>query len=93
MATHPGPETEHPHPQRVVKVHEAKTRLSSLLREVEAGHEITIARGSAEVARLVPVAAADAPRRRPTDFLRYRLPDSFFDELPEEELRAWEGDA
>src|SRR5699024_2085579 len=36
---------------RVVKVHDAKTRLSELLRDVEQGAEITISRGSLAVAR------------------------------------------
>lgn len=81
-------------PQQVVKVQEAKTRLSALLREVEAGGEITIARGSTAVARLVPVEpATSADRRRPMGFLQYSLPDTFFDDLPDEELKAWEGDA
>ncbi|ATG50261.1 type II toxin-antitoxin system prevent-host-death family antitoxin [Brachybacterium vulturis] len=88
------PESRPEHPERVVKVQEAKTRLSSLLREVETGSEIVISRGSTAVARLVPV---DAPpqgdRRRPMGFLRFQVPDTFFEELPEEELRAWEGDA
>jgi prevent-host-death family protein len=39
-----------------VKVHEAKTHLSRLLQRVEAGEEITIARGDKPVARLVPMA-------------------------------------
>ena len=39
-----------------VKVHEAKTHLSRLLQRVEAGEEITIARGDTPIARLVPMA-------------------------------------
>jgi prevent-host-death family protein len=46
---------------RKVTVHEAKTHLSRLLREVEAGEEIIICRGKVEVARL---ARADASPRR-----------------------------
>lgn len=86
-------ETTDPGP-RTVKVQDAKTRLSALLRDVEGGAEITIARGSTPVARLVPVAPPeqDVPTR-PFGFLRYRLPESFFEELPEEELAAWEGGA
>jgi prevent-host-death family protein len=38
-----------------VKVAEAKAQLSELLRRVEAGEEIVIARGDTAVARLVPV--------------------------------------
>lgn len=82
------------HPERVVKVQEAKTRLSSLLREVEAGGEITISRGSTAVARLVPIEqSSEAVRRRPKGFLRFSVPDSFFQELPDDELQAWEGGA
>lgn len=39
----------------VVKVGEAKTRLSELLARVEAGEEIVIARGNQPVARLLPM--------------------------------------
>ena len=73
---------------RVVKVHDAKTRLSELLREVEEGSEITISRGSRAVARLVP--QAQPPTTRPMGFVDYELPDAFFDELPEDQLTAWE---
>ena len=41
----------------VVKVGDAKTRLSELLSRVEAGEEIVIARGSHPVARLLPMPA------------------------------------
>ena len=37
-------------------VHQAKTHLSRLLKEVEAGQEITILRGKKPVAKLVAVA-------------------------------------
>jgi len=69
-----------------VKVHQAKTHLSALLKRVEAGEEILIARGDRGVARLVPV----EPARRELGFGSYRLPDGFFDELPEDELEVWE---
>ena len=71
---------------RTVKVQEAKTHLSALLKEVESGSTISIARGMRTVARLVPVDDGE----HELGFGGYRLPDSFFDELPEEELRAWE---
>lgn len=72
---------------RTVKVQEAKTHLSSLLAEVERGATISIARGPQTIARLVPARAGE----RELGFGGYRLPDSFFDELPPEELSAWEG--
>ncbi|SPT53067.1 Antitoxin of toxin-antitoxin stability system [Actinomyces bovis] len=69
-----------------VKVQQAKTHLSSLLAKVETGATITIARGSTQVARLVPIQTCE----RELGFGGYHLPDSFFEDLPEEELTAWE---
>ena len=73
-----------------VNVHEAKTHLSRLLAQVEAGEEVTIARNGTPVARMVP--AGETGRPQPDVFKgRVVVPDSFFDPLPEEELRLWEG--
>ena len=73
-----------------VNVHEAKTNLSRLLKQVEAGEEVIIARNGRPVARLTPVRQRVQPR---PDVLKgkFVLPDSFFDPLPEEELKLWEG--
>ena len=72
-----------------VNVHEAKTHLSRLLAEVEAGQEVVIARNGTPVARLVP---CQQRGKRQFGALKGRLvvPDSFFDPLPEAELEAWE---
>lgn len=73
-----------------VNVHEAKTQLSRLLALVEAGEDVTIARNGKPVARLVPC----EQRGKPTFGSlkgKISIDDSFFDPLPEEELRAWEG--
>ena len=74
-----------------VNVHEAKTHLSRLLTDVEEGEEVVIARNGKPVARLVAV--TQHGKRQP-DVLKGKItiPDSFFDPLPEEELRLWEGD-
>lgn len=71
----------------VMNVGEAKTHLSELLARVERGEEIVLARAGKPVARLVAV--EQRPRRQ---FGRtpIRLPDTFFEPLPEEELAAWE---
>jgi prevent-host-death family protein len=45
-----------------VNVHGAKTELSRLLREVEAGEEIVIARAGKPVAKLVPYEPERKPR-------------------------------
>lgn len=47
-----------------VGVHEAKTRLSELLRGVEAGDEVVISRGGVPVARIVPFEAPRPPIER-----------------------------
>ena len=73
-----------------VNVHEAKSNLSRLLAQVEAGEDVVIARNGKPVARLVP---CEPPGKRQFGALRGRikLDDSFFDPLPDEELAAWEG--
>jgi prevent-host-death family protein len=76
-------------------VHAAKTHLSKLIERAERGEEIVIARGNKPVARLVPLGVpAHVMRRRAFGVLKgkLKLPDSFFfDPLPEEELKVWEG--
>ena len=75
----------------VVNVHEAKTQLSRLLAQVEAGEEVIIARNGTPVARLVR--CKKRGKRQPGAWKGLiELDDSFFDPLPEEELAAWEGE-
>lgn len=71
----------------VVKVQEAKTHLSALLVEVEAGGEVIVARGSRPVARIVPLSGAG---RRTLGFLDLSVPDAAFAPLDEGELALWE---
>ena len=76
-------------------VHAAKTNLSKLIEQAEAGEEIIIARGKTPVARLTPLGLPrHVLRRRAFGVLkgRLKLPDSFFFEpLPEEMLEPWDG--
>lgn len=74
-----------------VNVHEAKTHLSRLLAEVEAGGEVVIGRAGEPVARLVPY-------RRPTTT---RVPGAWrgkvslaedFDDLPDDVAAAFRGE-
>ena len=74
-----------------VNISEAKAQLLRLLRLVEAGEEVIIARNGAPVARLVAV-RQNKGKPVPGQWKGIiKLDDSFFDPLPEEELARWEG--
>lgn len=68
-----------------VNVHEAKTHFSALLKRVEGGEEVVIAKAGRPVARLVP--ASDSAER-PLGFARgvgpFWIADDFDSYLPEE---------
>jgi len=74
-----------------VTIHKAKTELSKLIAQAERGEEVIIARGSTPVARLVPYAAEQPKRGFGSMKGKVWLDDSFWDPLPEEELKLWEG--
>lgn len=74
-----------------VNVHKAKTHLSRLLVQVEAGEEVVIARSGKPVARLVAHRNNRPVRRFGALKGRLTVDDSFFDPLPESELAPWEG--
>lgn len=73
----------------VINVHEAKTHFSRLLERAHAGEEIVLAKAGKPYARLVPL-KEDKPRRQPGRLKEWVIPESFFDPLPEEELKLWE---
>ena len=78
-------------PPVVVNVSQAKTQLSHLIARAEAGEEIVIARRGKPVARLV--ACKPRRKRRPSRLKgKVGIPEDFFDPLPEEELKLWEGE-
>lgn len=72
----------------VVNVHTAKTNLSKLLDRVRKGEEIILAKAGKPYAKLVPL--DEAQERKPGLLKGWRLPDSFFEPLPDAELDAWE---
>ena len=76
----------------IYTVHQAKTQLSKLLAQAEAGEEVIIARGKAPSVRLIPVFVIDKSPRIPGRLKgKIGLSDAFFEPLPEDELAAWEG--
>ena len=74
-----------------VNLDETDVNLYSLLERVEAGEEVVIVRNGDTVAKLTPVRKRGRPQ--PDVFKgKFVLTDSFFDPLPEEELKLWEGE-
>jgi prevent-host-death family protein len=68
----------------------AKTNLSKLVNAALEGDEVIIANRGVPVVKMVPY---ERPKKRELGFVPgdEDIPDSFFDPLPEEELRLWEG--
>jgi prevent-host-death family protein len=71
-----------------VGVHEAKTRLSQLLRLVDGGQEIEISRGGEPVAKIVPIRSG-GKRRLGTDEGVFAVPDDFDAPLPDDVLASF----
>ncbi len=81
---------------RKVTTHEAKTHLSRLLTQVQAGEQVTIYRGNQPAAHLVPVVPGDevpGRRRRPPVGTKTSGPVSYapdaFEPLSDRELEDW----
>jgi prevent-host-death family protein len=75
----------------IVTIHQAKTNLSKLLKQVEAGEEIVIARGNKVIARLVPEGKPVAKTRSYGAWKGlFEMPDVLAP-MTEEELADWEG--
>jgi prevent-host-death family protein len=75
-------------------VHQAKTHLSRLLKEAEAGQEVVVMRGKEPVARIVPIDKPVAGQQE-TNFRlagayrgRMRWDEDAFDPMTDEELAA-----
>lgn len=68
-----------------VGIHEAKTRLSELLRLIDGGVEAVIARGREPIAKLVPFRAREV-RQLGIDRGSYTVPDDFDAPLPADVL-------
>ncbi|WP_298290481.1 type II toxin-antitoxin system prevent-host-death family antitoxin [Thiomonas sp.] len=72
---------------QIVNVHEAKTQLSRLIAQAHAGEEIILAKAGKPYARLMPLAP---PPKRRLGVVPGHVDDSFFEPLPDEELKIWE---
>lgn len=75
-------------------IFEAKTNLSELIRQARKGETVVITsgRGKHPVARLEAIHPVGKRRLGLLKKPGFVLPETFFDPLPEEELRGWNGD-
>lgn len=74
---------------RSMKVHEAKTNLSNLIKLACRGEEVIIARGPTPVVRLVPIGEVQGRRQPGVLRGKLRVGPEFFQPLPAKELSAW----
>lgn len=72
-----------------MNVQDAKAQLSRLVDAAMLGEEVIIAKAGKPCVRLVPL---DQPPRQPGAAKgKAALTPAFFESLPEDELRAWDG--
>lgn len=75
-----------------LNIHEAKTHLSRYLKHLEAGETILLCRHNVPIAEIRPLPPQrTAPRLLGTAKGKVKVPPEFFEPLPEEILRAFEG--
>lgn len=74
-------------------IFEAKTNLSSLLKQAQKGEVVTITTGRAKtpVARLEAVRPVAKKRLGALETPGFVLSEAFFEPLPDEELELWDG--
>jgi len=76
-----------------VSISEARAKLSKLVKLAKEGEEIVITAGRDKypVARLVSLHPVEKKRLGACETPGFVIPKEFFDPLPEEELRLWDG--
>lgn len=74
-------------------IFEAKTNLSSLVKKAQKGEPVVITSGRAKtpVARLQAIRPVRKKRLGALETPGFVLSDGFFEPLPEDELRLWNG--
>lgn len=76
-------------------IFEAKTNLSSLVKQAQKGEEVVITSGRSRtpVARLEAVRPVAKKRLGVLETPGFVLSEEFFEPLPDDELRLWNGEA
>jgi prevent-host-death family protein len=71
----------------IINIHEAKTHFSKLLARAHTGEEIVIGKAGKPYAKLVPLRPV---KERVPGIAKGTVTESFFEALPEDELKVWE---
>ena len=76
-----------------INIHDAKTHLSQYIEEVEHGETVLLCRRNQPVAELRPL-AVHRHKPRPIGLAKgkFKVPASFFEDLPEETLAQFRGE-
>ncbi len=75
-----------------LNVHEAKTHLSRYLDRVEAGETIILCRHNKPIAEVRPIKSPAKRKRVFGVYEGFGVSPRFFEPLPEDELRLWNGE-
>ena len=75
-----------------LNIHEAKTHLSHYLDEVQKGEKILLCKRNRPVAEIRPI-PTHQEGRRPIGLAKgeFQVPDTFFEELPDETMALFDG--
>ncbi len=74
----------------VFSVHQAKTHLSRILKSLESDDEVVVTRYGKPIARIIPFEQSKTPRMPGAYKGLIEFDETFFNELPEEKISAWE---
>ena len=75
---------------KIYNVNQVKTHLSNILYQVESGDDVVVARYNQPVARIIPYQDKEIKRQFGSLKDVFTFDDSFFEQLPDSELSAWE---
>ena len=74
----------------MVNIHDAKTHLSAILKRVESGEDILIAKAGKPIARISPIPASSGKRTPGSAKGKIVMTQNFMEPLPENLLKEFE---
>ncbi len=74
----------------MVNIHDAKTHLSAILKRVESGEDVLIAKAGKPIARISPISAISGKRLPGSAKGKVVMAKSFMEPLPENLLKEFE---